>query len=193
MKTLISHSLLVFIGLSFIKISSTGTFLNAYTIHNSNLWFYVVKLWKKKIWGSLRAHIKLLTILDLGKTNLLSSEIGEFIHLKFLCINGHGRVMLLSSICRLVNLQSLDLGSNFGSIPYSIWKLQQLRHLICGNFKISSQSKISKCVNGYLGVEQLTNLRTLALKEGVGWKKCWISRVWKQKTSPKDINKEHNE
>ncbi|KAL6322660.1 hypothetical protein AAG906_015346 [Vitis piasezkii] len=62
------------------------------------------------------------------------------------------------------SLLSLNLGSNFGGIPYSIWKLQQLRHLICGNFKISSQSKTSKCVNGYLGVEQLTNLQTLALK-----------------------------
>ncbi|XP_019081115.1 disease resistance protein RPH8A [Vitis vinifera] len=43
---------------------------------------------------------------------------------------------------------------------------EQLRHLICWNCKISGQSKTSKCVNGYLGVEQLTNLQTLALQGG---------------------------
>lgn len=42
---------------------------------------------------------------------VLPREIGELIHQKFLCIKGYGRVMtLLSSIDRLVNLQSLDLG-----------------------------------------------------------------------------------
>ncbi|RVW30624.1 Disease resistance protein RPP13 [Vitis vinifera] len=66
--------------------------------------------------------------------------------------------------------ESLDLGDQYGSIPYSIWKLQQLRHLNCWNCKISGQSKTSKCVNGYLGVEQLTNLQTLALTGGVGWR-----------------------
>ncbi|RVW81175.1 putative disease resistance protein [Vitis vinifera] len=120
----------------------------------------------KKSWRYLQEHIKLLTVLELGKTNMLPRDIGEFIHLKFLCINGHGRVTLPSSICRLVNLQSLDLGDHYGSIPYSIWKLQQLRHLNCWNCKISGQSKTSKCVNGYLGVEQLTNLQTLALQGG---------------------------
>ncbi|KAJ9681490.1 hypothetical protein PVL29_020385 [Vitis rotundifolia] len=120
----------------------------------------------KKSWRYLQEHIKLLTVLDLGDTSMLPREIGELIHLKFLCIKGYGRVTLPSSICRLVNLQSLDLGGHHGSIPYSIWKLQQLRHLNCRGGKISSQSKRSKCVNGYLGVEQLTNLQTLALPGG---------------------------
>ncbi|WKA05988.1 hypothetical protein VitviT2T_023917 [Vitis vinifera] len=124
----------------------------------------------KKSWRYLQEHIKLLTVLELGNTNMLPRDIGEFIHLKCLCINGYGRVTLPSSICRLVNLQSLDLGDQYGSIPYSIWKLQQLRHLNCWNCKISGQSKTSKCVNGYLGVEQLTNLQTLALTGGVGWR-----------------------
>ncbi|KAJ9681491.1 hypothetical protein PVL29_020386 [Vitis rotundifolia] len=120
----------------------------------------------KKSWRYLQEHIKLLTVLDLGETKMLPREIGELIHLKFLCINGYGRVTLPSSICRLVNLQSLDLGYRHGSIPYSIWKLQQLRHLNCRECEISSQFKISKCVNAYLGVEQLTNLQTLALQGG---------------------------
>ncbi|KAJ9699208.1 hypothetical protein PVL29_008019 [Vitis rotundifolia] len=112
-------------------------------LHNSQLRYLV-----------LCTHIKLLTVLDLGKTSdnyMLPREIGELIHLKFLCIKGYSRLTLPSSICRLVNLQSLDLGDHFCSIPYSIWKLQQLRHLNCWNCKISNSSKISKCVNGYLG------------------------------------------
>ena len=137
-------------------------------LHNSQLRSLVSfsETTGKKSWRYLQEHIKLLTVLELGKTNMLPRDIGEFIHLKFLCINGHGRVTLPSSICRLVNLQSLNLGDHYGSIPYSIWKLQQLRHLICWNCKISGQSKTSKCVNGYLGVEQLTNLQTLALQGG---------------------------
>ena len=137
-------------------------------LHNSQLRSLVSfsETTGKKSWRYLQEHIKLLTVLELGKTNMLPRDIGEFIHLKFLCINGYGRVTLPSSICRLVNLQSLYLGDHYGNIPYSIWKLQQLRHLICWNCKISGQSKTSKCVNGYLGVEQLTNLQTLALQGG---------------------------
>ncbi|XP_034709738.1 putative disease resistance protein At1g50180 [Vitis riparia] len=137
-------------------------------LHNSQLRSLVSfsETIEQKSWRYLQEHIKLLTVLELGKTNMLPRDIGELIHLKFLCINGFGRVTLPSSICRLVNLQSLDLGYASGSIPYSIWKLQQLRHLNCRFCKVSSQFKTSKCVNGYLGVEQLTNLQTLALTGG---------------------------
>ncbi|KAJ9681489.1 hypothetical protein PVL29_020384 [Vitis rotundifolia] len=147
-------------------------------LHNSQLRSLVSfsETTGKKSWRYLQEHIKLLTVLDLGETKMLPREIGELIHLKFLCIKGYGRVTLPLSICRLVNLQSLDLGSHYGTIPYSIWKLQQLRHLNCRNCKISSQSKTSKCVNGYLGLYgggswlegdglgKLTQLRKLELR-----------------------------
>ena len=127
----------------------------------------------KKSWGSLQEHIKLLTVLNLSEEevggHVLPRDIGQLIHLKFLCIKGfRSHVKLPSSIGGLVNLQSLDLGVNNCKIPHSIWKLKKLRHLESWNCKISSQSQINKCVNGYLGVEQLTNLQTLALNGG-GW------------------------
>ena len=59
-------------------------------------------------------------------------DVGQLIHLKFLCIKGFiSHVKLPSSIGRLVNLQSLDLGANVFNIPHSIWKLKKLRHLEC--------------------------------------------------------------
>ena len=127
----------------------------------------------KKSWGSLQEHIKLLTVLNLSEEevggHVLPRDIGQLIHLKFLCIKGfRSHVKLPSSIGRLVNLQSLHLGENDCNIPHSIWKLKKLRHLDCPYSKVSSQSQINKCVNGYLGVEQLTNLQTLAL-EGGSW------------------------
>ncbi|KAJ9678204.1 hypothetical protein PVL29_022943 [Vitis rotundifolia] len=112
---------------------------------------------------------KLLTVLDLGSTNdnfIVPEEIGELVHLKFLHIRASKRVTLPSSIDRLVNLQSFDLGYNDSYVPHTIWKLQQLRHLNCSCGEISSQFKLSKCVNGYLGVEKLTNLQTLDLLPG---------------------------
>ncbi|XP_010661781.1 probable disease resistance protein At1g58390 [Vitis vinifera] len=43
---------------------------------------------------------------------------------------------------------------------------EELRHLNCCYGEMSSQFKLNKCMNGYLGVEQLTNLQTLALPVG---------------------------
>ncbi|RVX10009.1 putative disease resistance RPP13-like protein 3 [Vitis vinifera] len=125
---------------------------------------------ERKDWRSIREHVKLLSVLDLGRIQenyILPKEIGELIHLKFLCIKGVDRVTLPSSIKRLVNLQNLNLGYNDSYIPCTIWKLQELRHLNCRYGEISSQFKLNKCmINGYLGVEQLTNLQTLALRAG---------------------------
>ena len=127
----------------------------------------------KKSYESLQEHIKLLTVLNLSEEevggHVLPRDIGQLIHLKFLCIKGfRSHAKLPSSIGRLVNLQSLDLGTNDCNIPHSIWKLKKLRHLECPFGKVSSQSQINECVNDYLGVEQLTNLQTLAL-EGGSW------------------------
>ena len=129
---------------------------------------------REKSWGYLQEHIKLLTILNIIEErfdHMLPWDIGQLIHLKFLCIRGSFKKLKLpSSMDRLVNLQSLDL-QNDCNIPHSIWKLKKLRHLECWNGKVSSQSQINKCVNGYLGVEQLTNLQTLALEGG-----SWLER-----------------
>ncbi|WKA05985.1 hypothetical protein VitviT2T_023914 [Vitis vinifera] len=140
-------------------------------LHNSlrSLIFFTDPI-ERKDWRSIQKHVKLLGVLDLGRIEedyILPKEIGELIHLKFLCIKGYfNRVTLPSSIKRLVNLQNLNLGYNDSYIPCTIWKLQELRHLNCCYGEMSSQFKLNKCMNGYLGVEQLTNLQTLALPVG---------------------------
>ncbi|RVW30628.1 putative disease resistance protein [Vitis vinifera] len=140
-------------------------------LHNSllrSLIFFTDPI-ERKDWRSIQEHVKLLSVLDLGSIEenyILPKEIGELIHLKFLCIEGFDRVTLPSSIKRLVNLQNLNLGYNDSYIPCTIWKLQELRHLNCRYGEISSQFKLNECMSGYLGVEQLTNLQTLALRAG---------------------------
>ena len=92
-------------------------------------------------------------VLDLGITNedfIVPEVIGELVHLKFLQIWGSKRVILPTSIDRLINLQSFDLHLNDAYIPYTIWKLQEVRYLNCPNVEISSQLKISSCLNGCL-------------------------------------------
>ncbi|RVW20170.1 putative disease resistance protein [Vitis vinifera] len=99
---------------------------------------------------------------ELGKTNMLPRDIGEFIHLKFLCINGHGRVTLPSSICRLVNLQSLNLGDHYGRGSWlegdGLGKLTQLRKLVLGGLLTPYLKK-----GFFESITKLTALQTLAL------------------------------
>ncbi|KAL6322683.1 hypothetical protein AAG906_015369 [Vitis piasezkii] len=55
---------------------------------------------------------------------------------------------------------------------------EELRHLNCRYGEISSQFKLNKCmINGYLGVEQLTNLQTLALRKEFYKTKTLLNRV----------------
>ena len=74
---------------------------------------------------------------------------------------GHG-LRLPESIGRLVNLQTLDC--RFGKIPWSIWRLHQLRHLYGHYSTVLSRPMMSRCLtfNGDLS-ELLTNLQTLKL------------------------------
>ena len=122
-------------------------------LHNSllrSLIFFTDPV-ERKDWRSIQKHVKLLSVLDLGRIEenyIIPKEIGELINLKFLCIKGIDRVTLPSSIKRLVNLQNLNLGYNDSYIPYTIRKLQQLRHLNCRYDEISSQFKLNKCMNG---------------------------------------------
>ena len=138
--------------------------------HLRSLIFFTETL-ERKSWRFLQEHVKLLTVLDLGSTDdefIIPEVIGELVYLKFLCISGVDRVILPFSIDRLVNLQSLDLGSKRAYIPHTILKLQELRYLNCGYGEISSDQfiKSSKCVDGYLSIEKLTNLQALDLLPG---------------------------
>ncbi|RVW90617.1 putative disease resistance protein RF9 [Vitis vinifera] len=77
---------------------------------------------------------------------------------------GHG-LRLPESIGRLVNLQTLDC--RFGKIPWSVWRLHQLRHLYGHYSTVLSRPMMSRCLtfNGDLS-ELLTNLQTLKLAPG---------------------------
>ncbi|RVW81196.1 Disease resistance protein RPP13 [Vitis vinifera] len=59
---------------------------------------------------------------------------------------------------------------------------EELRHLNCCYGEMSSQFKLNKCMNGYLGVEQLTNLQTLALPVG-----SWLEGRLKEKDIIKSV------
>ena len=136
--------------------------------HLRSLIFFTETL-ERKNWRFLQEHVKLLTVLDLGSTDeefIIPEVIGELVYLKFLCISGVCRVILPFSIDRLVNLQSLDLGSKKAYIPRTIFKLQELRYLNCWRGEISSEFKLSACANGYLSIKKLTNLQALDLLPG---------------------------
>ena len=104
--------------------------------------------------------VKLLIVLDLPRLNevdhitTLLEEIGDLIHLKYLCLQGWKIKRLPLSIGRLVNLQTLNIQhSEIKSIPCTIWKLQQLRHLYGGSNMIVSESMTHRCLtNGHLGI-----------------------------------------
>ena len=122
-------------------------------------------------WSCLRSA-KLLTVLDLTLTvdpdreipeMKLPKEIGEFIHLKYFRFSVPGKIRFPWSIGRLINLETLDLRGNFDiDIPFSIWKLHQLRHLYLGGYTIFRMPKrYQRCFSSHLGIDKLTNLQTL--------------------------------
>ncbi|KAL2982887.1 hypothetical protein AAZX31_12G011400 [Glycine max] len=79
---------------------------------------------------------KLVRVLDLG-TNIcggkIPSNLGNFIHLRYLRIDSEFVTFIPASILTLENLQTIDLGhwrrDNPISFPAGIWKLNHLRHL----------------------------------------------------------------
>ena len=120
---------------------------------------------------------KLLTVLDLTLTadpdlerpeKKLPKEIGEFIHLKYFRFLGPDQTRFPWSIGRLINLETLDLRHNlFLDIPFSIWKLHQLRHLYLGVPTLfRMQIRDQRCFSSHLGIDKMTNLQTLYVGHG---------------------------
>ena len=129
-------------------------------------------------WSCLRSA-KLLTVLDLTLTadpdrerpeKKLPKEIGEFIHLKYFRFLGPRKTRFPWSIGRLINLETLDLRDNlYLDIPFSIWKLHQLRHLYLGAYPILRMPiRAQRCFSSHLGIDKMTNLQTLYVGEH-GW------------------------
>ena len=119
-------------------------------------------------WSCLRSA-KLLTVLDLTVDRdlrpemKLPKEIGEFIHLKYFCFLGPYQTRFPWSIGRLINLETLDLRHNIDlDIPFSIWKLHQLRHLYLGAYTILRMPiRDQRCFSIHLGIDKMTNVQTL--------------------------------
>ena len=146
--------------------------------HRLRSLIYSIYIPQVNFWSCLRSA-KLLTVLDLTLTaypaherpeKKLPKEIGEFIHLKYFRFLGPRKTRFPWSIGRLINLETLDLRENFSlDIPFSIWKLHQLRHLYLGVRPIfRMQIRDQRCFSSHLGIDKMTNLQTLYVGQH-GW------------------------
>ena len=145
--------------------------------HRLRSLIYSIYIPQVNFWSCLRSA-KLLTVLDLTLTaypsherpeKKLPKEIGEFILLKYFRFLGPHKTRFPWSIGRLINLETLDLRDNFDlDIPFSIWKLHQLRHLHLGAYPtLRMPIRDQRCFSSHLGIDKMTNLQTLCV--GHGW------------------------
>ncbi|KAK7341158.1 hypothetical protein VNO80_24083 [Phaseolus coccineus] len=85
-------------------------------------------------WNWILKRFKLVRVLELGPTWLeMPSNLGNFIHLRYLRIEKVWFSFVPTSILNLWNLQTIDIGELRYEIPISfpvqMWKLKHLRHL----------------------------------------------------------------
>ncbi|XP_014498044.1 disease resistance protein RPP13 [Vigna radiata var. radiata] len=88
---------------------------------------------KANHWRWLLKSFRLARVLDLGRMNVNSipTDLEKLIHLRYLRIHSHNLETIPPSICRLWNLETLDLrGSPIKSFSGELWQLKQLRHLL---------------------------------------------------------------
>ncbi|MED6182970.1 hypothetical protein PIB30_033572 [Stylosanthes scabra] len=87
-------------------------------------------------WKRFFKHFKSVRVLDFGSNfcQKVPSDLGLFIHLRYLRICSQHTRIIPDSICMLQNLQTLDIAGPCKmtvliSFPNELWKLKQLRHL----------------------------------------------------------------
>ncbi|KAG4922900.1 hypothetical protein JHK82_051879 [Glycine max] len=88
---------------------------------------------KPNHWRWLLKSFRLARVLDLGRMNVNSipNDLEKLIHLRYLRIHSYNIETIPASICRLWNLETLDLrGSPIKSFSGDLWQLKQLRHLL---------------------------------------------------------------
>ncbi|KAI4972981.1 hypothetical protein ZWY2020_008355 [Hordeum vulgare] len=86
---------------------------------------------------------KFLHVLSLkGLTlNALPDELGDMIHLRYLCVNCPNLHILPSSIVRLLNLQTLDIrNTQVEEIHRDFWKIKTLRHVLAKTLALPTMS-----------------------------------------------------
>ncbi|XP_014522630.1 putative disease resistance RPP13-like protein 3 isoform X2 [Vigna radiata var. radiata] len=90
---------------------------------------------RRREWKWLLDNFKLVRVLEFGasKCREIPSNLGNFIHLRYLRINSKHVTFVPDSILNLWNLQAIDLGiwkqDDPISFPIQMWKLKHLRHL----------------------------------------------------------------
>ncbi|XP_014515542.1 putative late blight resistance protein homolog R1B-14 [Vigna radiata var. radiata] len=90
---------------------------------------------QRRGWKWLLDDFKLVRVLEFGHNRCLEipSNLGNFIHLRYLRINSTLATFVPNSILGLWNLQTIDLGileyDSPISFPIQMWKLKHLRHL----------------------------------------------------------------
>ncbi|KAK7340854.1 hypothetical protein VNO77_21570 [Canavalia gladiata] len=88
---------------------------------------------KPNHWKWLLKSFKLGRVLDLGRMNINSipGDLEKLIHLRYLRIRSYNLETIPASICRLWNLETLDLrGSPIKSFSGELWQLKRLRHIL---------------------------------------------------------------
>ncbi|WVZ03065.1 hypothetical protein V8G54_023871 [Vigna mungo] len=90
---------------------------------------------RRREWKWLLENFKLVRVLEFGpnRCQKIPSNLGNFIHLRYLRINSKHVTFVPDSILNLWNLQAIDLGiwkhDDPISFPIQMWKLKHLRHL----------------------------------------------------------------
>ncbi|XP_047179573.1 disease resistance protein RPP13-like [Vigna umbellata] len=115
----------------------------------------------KREWKWLLKDFKLVRVLELAPKSRgkIPSNIGNFMHLKYLRIDSQYITFVPDSILHLWSLQTIDLGPwsrNVSiSFPVQVWKLKHLRHLSTrGPIKLRG-SCLGSC-------EKMCNLQTIS-------------------------------
>ncbi|XP_027910598.1 disease resistance protein RPP13-like [Vigna unguiculata] len=146
-----------------------------------------------KEWKWLSEGFKLVRVLEIGPTRWgkIPSNLGNFIHLRYLRMNSFNVKFVPTSILTLWNLQTIDIGPWRRSVPISfpvqMWKLKHLRHLntpqpieLRGSYSGSDEKMWNlQTISAILLNSQATslikkgtfpNLKSLGLKVAYGYK-----------------------
>ncbi|XP_047166606.1 disease resistance protein RPP13-like [Vigna umbellata] len=117
---------------------------------------------RRREWEWLLDNFKLVRVLEFGpnRCQKIPSNLGNFIHLRYLRIDSKHAKFVPDSILNLWNLQTIDLGIWRYDVPISfpiqLWKLKYLRHLNTqGPIKLRGRCSPSS-------YEKMWNLQTIS-------------------------------